>query len=124
MRAAVTLTQCWHEVPGGTATAALHLVDALRRRDDVDLVGIGALGRPDTAFVPPIPTKRLHLPYQLLYEAWHRGFDAPEWVSGPVDLVHATAPMSPPYVGHRWSPPCTICSRCSNRPISRHGAYG
>ncbi len=97
MRVAVTLTQCWHEVPGGTATAALRLTDALRRQPGVELVGIAPLGRrPAAAFEPPIPVRRLHLPYQLLYEAWHRGFEAPERVSGPVDLVHATAPMSPP----------------------------
>ncbi len=98
VRVAVTLTQCWHGVPGGTATAAVHLVEALRMLDEVELIGIGPVGlrRPAAAFDPPIPIKRLHLPYQLLYEAWHRGFEAPEWVSGPVDLVHATAPMSPP----------------------------
>ncbi len=94
----MTLTQCWHAVPGGTAAAAIHLVEALQDVDNLELVGIGPIGRsrPPAPFDPPIPLRRLHLPYQLLYEAWHRGLEAPEWVSGPVDLVHATAPMSPP----------------------------
>ncbi len=95
-RVAVTLTQCWHDVPGGTATAALHLVDAMKQLDEVDLIGVGAGGRPKAAFEPSIATKRLPLPYPLLYQAWHRGFVAPERVTGPVDVVHATVPMCPP----------------------------
>ncbi len=95
-RVAVTLTQCWHEVPGGTATAALHLVDALDVLDEVELIGVGAGGRPKPAFVPSIRYRRLPLPYPVLYQAWHRGLAAPERVTGPVDLVHATAPMCPP----------------------------
>lgn len=98
LRVAVTLVQCWQPVPGGTATAALRLTDALAQRDDVELVGIGPRGTapPPPAFWPSIPVVRQRLPYQLLYEAWHRGLEAPERITGPVDLVHATAPMTPP----------------------------
>ena len=32
MRVAVTLEQCWHRVPGGTARATLDTVDAVAAR--------------------------------------------------------------------------------------------
>lgn len=40
---------------------------------------------------------RLPLPYQLVYEVWHRWRRLPvQRVSGPVDVVHATTAMVPP----------------------------
>ena len=39
LRVAVTLEQCWHRVPGGTARAALEIVDALVDRGEVDVHG-------------------------------------------------------------------------------------
>ncbi len=42
VRLAVTLEQCWHRVPGGTATSVLRTVDALTERDDVEVVGVAA----------------------------------------------------------------------------------
>ena len=37
LRVAVTLEQCWHRVPGGTASSALGTIGALRERDDIEL---------------------------------------------------------------------------------------
>ncbi len=74
MRAAVILEQCWHRVPGGTATATLGQVAALaatgRRRP-------GRRRRPPPApppapCRPTIPVRHLPLPRQALYETWHR----------------------------------------------------
>lgn len=108
-RVAVTLTQCWHRVPGGTATATLRLVDALRELGDVDLIGVGPTGdlrRPSTwapsslpapPWTPPIPVARLPLPLPLLYDSWARvGRPGIEAATGPVDVVHLTVPMRAP----------------------------
>ncbi len=51
LRAAVTLEQCWHEVPGGTASSALETTKALQKRDDIEVLGVAA--RHDT--LPPAP---------------------------------------------------------------------
>ena len=61
MRVAVTLEQCWHTVPGGTAIAALELVRALLLRDEVQLVGVAARHRnpPDEQWEPPLPVRSL-----------------------------------------------------------------
>jgi glycosyltransferase involved in cell wall biosynthesis len=98
-RAAYTLEQCWHDVPGGTAVAALALARELDRRDDVELVGVSARHRgPATeGFEPPIPVRALSLPRTALYEAWRRlGWPPVERATGPVDLVHATTIIVPP----------------------------
>lgn len=107
-RVAVTLTQCWHRVPGGTAAATLGQVRALQRRDDVELIGVGPRGdlrRPSTwsahalpaaPWTPPIPTVRVPLPLPLLYDSWARfGRPGIEAATGAVDLVHLTVPMRP-----------------------------
>jgi glycosyltransferase involved in cell wall biosynthesis len=95
----MTLEQCWHRVPGGTATSALGLAAALARRGDVELVGVSARHRhPAPApFAPPVPVRQLPLPRLALYEAWH-GLRWPpvERATGPVDVVHATAVAVPP----------------------------
>ncbi len=96
---ALILTQSWHRVPGGTASSALGLTRALLDRDDIEVIGVGAGGfrQPIAPFVPPCEVRRLRLPYQLLYDAWHKaGRAAPEDVTGPVDLVHATTTLVPP----------------------------
>lgn len=94
MRVAVTLEQCWHRVPGGTARATLGTVAALQARGDVAQVGVSALHRaPSPApWQPGIPVRRLPLPRVALYDAWHR-LRRPqvERATGPVDLVHSTA---------------------------------
>jgi len=96
MRVAVTLEQCWHKVPGGTAIAALELVRALDARSDVELVGVTAR-HPHPApapWTPPIATRQLWAPEKLLYELWHlhnRLSPRVEAATGSVDVVHATA---------------------------------
>src|SRR5512143_2270414 len=100
MRVAVTLEQCWHAVPGGTAVAALELVAALDARDDVDVIGVAARHRrpPPAEWRPPIPVRHLWPPRALLYELWHARLPiAPrvERATGPVDVVHATGVAFP-----------------------------
>lgn len=100
MRVAVTLEQCWHAVPGGTAVAALELVRALDARGDVDLVGVAARHRhpPAEPWQPSIPVRQLWPNRLLLYELWHSRLPlAPrvERASGPVDLVHGTGVVFP-----------------------------
>ena len=107
-RVAVTVTQCWHRVPGGTATSVLGLLSAMgslggdgvtpARAPVVELVGIGHRGgAPDPAFRPTVAVEPMALPLPLLYDAWDR-FRRPtvESAAGPVDVVHLTVPMSPP----------------------------
>jgi glycosyltransferase involved in cell wall biosynthesis len=99
VRVAFTLEQCWHEVPGGTAVAAVALARELARRTDVELIGVSArhrAGAPE-GFEPPIPVRALPLPRSALYEAWRRlGWPPVERVTGPVDLVHSTTIIIPP----------------------------
>ena len=102
LRVAYTLLQCWHRVPGGTAVSILSLAEAIEGRGDVDLIGVGPWGSslPAAPWTPPIPVERLPLPYQLVYDAWHR-FNWPrvQLATGPVDLVHATTTTVPPAGG-------------------------
>jgi glycosyltransferase involved in cell wall biosynthesis len=94
MRVAVTLEQCWHRVPGGTARATLDTVAAVAATAAVEQVGVSALHRspPPEPWRPSIPIRALPLPRALLYDAWQR-LRRPlvERATGPVDLVHATA---------------------------------
>ncbi|CAM8629161.1 RfaG Glycosyltransferase [Acidimicrobiia bacterium] len=102
-RVAVTLEQCWHDVPGGTARAALESIDALLRNPDADrsieMVGVSARHGtvPDAAWMPSIPVEQLALPRLALYESWHR-LRRPrvESATGPVDVIHATGMAVPP----------------------------
>jgi glycosyltransferase involved in cell wall biosynthesis len=98
MRVAVTLEQCWHRVPGGTARATLDTVSAVAARGGVEQVGVSARHtRPaPEAWQPPIPVRALPLPRVLLYDAWQRLRWPPvELATGAVDLVHATAHVAP-----------------------------
>lgn len=94
LRVAYTLEQCWHRVPGGTATATLEVVRRLAERPDVQVIGVaGRHGRPPApAFTPPVDVRVLPLGRPLLYETWNR-FEWPrvERVTGPVDVCHSTA---------------------------------
>ena len=74
MRVAVTLEQCWHRVPGGTAVAAIETVRALRARGDVELIGVAArhLRPPAAAFTPQVAVRQLRVHRIVLYESWHR----------------------------------------------------
>lgn len=95
----MTLEQCWHDVPGGTAVAAIESARALARRDDVSLVGVAAAHRRPAppAWAPPVDVAHLRLPRLALYESWHRLRRPPvEAATGPVDVVHATTMAIPP----------------------------
>ena len=99
MRAAVVIEQCWHRVPGGTATATLDQVAAVAATGRVDQVGVAARhsAPPPEPFRPSIPVRHLPLPRQALYRTWHRWRrPAVERATGPVDVVHATGYAIPP----------------------------
>lgn len=104
VRVALTVTQLWHTVPGGSATSILDLARALTDRSEVRLAGVGASGTPTMA-VPSdvaLPVRSSRLPVSVLYDSWHRlggrpGVEAPaSSVLGHVDAVHLTVPMGPP----------------------------
>ncbi|MET0904178.1 MAG: glycosyltransferase family 1 protein [Acidimicrobiales bacterium] len=94
MRVAVTLEQCWHRVPGGTARATLDTVTAVAERGDVEQVGVSARhrGPAPAAWRPGIAVKPMSLPRIALYESWQR-LRRPhvERATGAVDVVHSTA---------------------------------
>lgn len=99
LRVAMTLEQCWHRVPGGTAVATLELARALSRRDGLELVGVAAkhAHEPEEAWRPPVRVAHLPLGRLALYESWHR-LRRPriERRTGPIDVIHATAMPVPP----------------------------
>jgi glycosyltransferase involved in cell wall biosynthesis len=92
----MTLEQCWHRVPGGTARAAVETAAVLAEGTDVELTGVAARHRepPAVPYRPPVPVKQLLLPRRALYDAWHRL----RWpkIGGPVDVIHATGIVMPP----------------------------
>ncbi len=91
--------QFWHRVPGGTARATAETLRALVEVEDLDLVGVAAAHRQSAkpAFTSPVPVKHARLPRPVLYDSWHRlGFPAVEQITGPVDLVWASAMVVPP----------------------------
>ena len=99
IRIAVTLEQCWHRVPGGTASSALHAVQALQARPELDLVGVSARHRrpPPEPWTPTIPVRALPMPRLALYESWHRARrPAVERATGPVDVIYVTGMAMPP----------------------------
>lgn len=97
---AVTVTQCWHRVPGGTATSILELLRHLRRRADAPtLVGVAPRAHrvPPAPWTPPVPVAHLPLPLPVLYDAWTLlRWPSVEPATGPVDLLHLTVPVTPP----------------------------
>jgi glycosyltransferase involved in cell wall biosynthesis len=98
-RVAITLEQCWHDVPGGTASSALESIRALQRHSDLDLVGVSARHGepPPSPWAPPIPVRGLPLPRNLLYESWHRlRWPKVQRATGPVDVIHVTGMAMPP----------------------------
>lgn len=98
MRVALTLEQCWHRVPGGTAVAAIGLARALADIDGVTPIGVTARHRhlPPAPWEPPIPTVAFPLNRAALYEAWHTGrWPRVELATGPVAVVHATSLIVP-----------------------------
>ena len=102
LRVALTLEQCWHRVPGGTASSILALAAELSRRDDVEVRGVAARhsALPPQPWTPPVPVTGLGLPRALLYETWHYLRWPPvQAATGPVDVVHATTLAIPPKRG-------------------------
>ncbi len=101
IRVAYTLEQCWHRVPGGTATSALGVARAIAAIDeaDIELVGVSARHRdpPPQEFRPTVPVRALGLPRRALYESWHT-LRRPhvERATGTVDVIHATGMAIPP----------------------------
>jgi glycosyltransferase involved in cell wall biosynthesis len=99
-RIAVTLEQCWHRVPGGTATSTLRTVNAVNAlAEGPRQVGVAAWHRhgPPPAFTPQIPVHSLPLTRIAMYEAWHRlRRPSVERATGRVDVIHATAWAMPP----------------------------
>lgn len=98
-RVAVTLEQCWHEVPGGTASAALESIRALLTHTDLDLIGVSARHShpPPVPWVAPIPVCGLPLPRLALYESWHwLRWPPVQRATGVVDVIHATGMAVPP----------------------------
>lgn len=88
----MTLEQCWHRVPGGTAVAALETARALRESGEMSLVGVGGRHRrrPARGFEPPVPMSHLPIGGPLLYESWLR-LNWPKVESVvDVDVVHST----------------------------------
>jgi glycosyltransferase involved in cell wall biosynthesis len=105
IRVAYTFEQCWHRVPGGTASAAIRAAVALGDIQGVELVGVAGTHRrpPEPSFVPPIPIQSLPFRRPLLYETWLRfGWPHIERATGPVDVLHCTglipAPSKAPLV--------------------------
>lgn len=99
MRVALTLEQCWHRVPGGTAAAALGIARALQTTTEIDVVGVSAAHRRPAprAWRPEVRVERLPLPRPVLYEAWHYlRLPRVERATGPVDVIHATTLAIPP----------------------------
>ena len=97
-RVAMTLTQDWHRVPGGTAVAANALARALCETGDVSLTGVGPAGPPPgEPWNPPVDTRALRLRLPWLYEAWDR-LRRPRVTSAVPDaeLVHLTVPIACP----------------------------
>lgn len=93
LRVAATLEQCWHDVPGGTAIAALELVREVDARHDVEVLGVAGRHRrpPLPSFLPPVTVRVLPIARPLLYEAWNRlGWPKVEGATGEVDVVHST----------------------------------
>lgn len=99
LRVAITLEQCWHRVPGGTARAALESIEALRAHGSSELIGVSAHhgSDPEPSWRPGIEVEQFRLPRIALYESWHR-LRRPRVSSlvGSVDVIHATGMAVPP----------------------------
>jgi glycosyltransferase involved in cell wall biosynthesis len=99
LRVALTLEQCWHAVPGGTARSALESVRALLQWTGLDLVGVAARHNqpPPAAWTPKVEVRMLPLPRHALYESWHYLRQPKvQRATGDVDVIHATGVAVPP----------------------------
>jgi len=99
MRAAIVVEQCWHRVPGGSASAAIDTVAAVNATGQVDQVGVAARHNapPPAEWRPALEIHHLPLPRLAMYWSWHLARrPAVERATGPVDVIHATAFAIPP----------------------------
>ncbi len=99
LRVALTLEQCWHAVPGGTASSALESTRALLQWTGLSLVGVAARHAepPPPAWTPNIDVHMLPLPRHALYESWHYlRWPKVQRATGDVDVIHATGVAVPP----------------------------
>jgi glycosyltransferase involved in cell wall biosynthesis len=95
----MTIEQCWHRVPGGTAVAALRTLDELAHIPDLTITGVGARHRtaPIDELRPRIACRSFPLPQPLLYDLWARtGRPRIEGLVPEADVVHATTILVPP----------------------------
>ncbi len=125
LRVAYTLEQCWHDVPGGTAVAALELAAALMARDDIELIAVAGRHRhpPSADFVPPMRVRQLPLGRPWLYETWSRlGRPRIERVTGPVDVCHSTLAIPAGTVAPHVVTVHDVAFLHAPERFSRHGA--
>lgn len=97
----MTLAQCWHKVPGGTAVAALEFSRRLDALGDVEVVGIAARRSQPAPepYVPEVEMRHHKLPRPLLYETWQRlKWPSPDALVPDADLLHATTVIVPPTI--------------------------
>lgn len=104
---ALTLTQFWHRVPGGTATSIASLATALGEAQHARLTGIGPRGElrnprslldPAAGANPVTGVDMVYLgaPLPLLYDLWDRWQRPSIDPLGDFDLIHLTVPVTPP----------------------------
>jgi glycosyltransferase involved in cell wall biosynthesis len=94
----MTIEQCWHRVPGGTAVATVRTLDELVRLPDISITGVRAFhrGSPVEPPTPSVPIRTFPLPGPVLYDCWARtGRPRVEWLVRSADVVHATTILVP-----------------------------
>lgn len=97
IRVGFTLTQLSHKVPGGSARAALDLLQALTEFQELAMTPLTA--RPRRADAPDnLQNERsLRLHYAALYELWNRtSFTGSRSAFSGLDVVHCTLAFAPP----------------------------
>lgn len=98
LRVAMTMEQCWHRVPGGTAVAARNiLAELVQRPDDVQVTAVTVMHRrPPSGGSLGVAQRSFPLPQPLLYDLWGRtGLPRVDWLVPQADLVHATTILVP-----------------------------
>ncbi len=93
IKVAYTLEQCWHEVPGGTAVAALRVAERLALRPEVELHPVAGRHRrlPELPYRPAFRVATLPLARPWLYQTWLRAsWPKVEAVTGEIDICHST----------------------------------